>query len=63
LSKRPPLEDFFLAGRTGGGAVVTGVAATGDVGTDDAVMGSGATGLYGSGTMGRFGSRLTWDSL
>ena len=48
---------------TGGGAVVTGDGATGAVGTDEAAMGSGGAGLNGCGTMGRFGSRLTRDSL
>ena len=33
------------------------------VGTAEAARDSGGTGLNGFGTMGRFGSRLTWDSL
>jgi hypothetical protein len=35
----------------------------GDVGTDEAAIGSVGAGSNCCGTMGRFGSRLTWDSL
>ena len=60
--RRP--DDFFLAGTTGGGAAVTGA------GRDRRRSGRTTRpwarvrpGCTAAGTMGRFGSRLTWDSL